>query len=124
MRIFKTRWFHRWAERERLTDTSLVRAVGDLGSGLVDANLGGNLFKKRIAVQGVGKRAGLRILLASRNQERVIFIYGFRKSQKANINDRELRALKLLATELLSYGTHELALALKYGALVEVQNGE
>ena len=65
MKIYKTRVFHRWADDEGLTDTSICAAVKEMKDGLFDADLGGGLFKKRIAKQGKGKSGGFRTLLAT-----------------------------------------------------------
>jgi hypothetical protein len=55
MRIFKTKWAHRWAAKEGLTDASLRAAVDEMRRGLVDADLGGGVFKKRATLHGRGK---------------------------------------------------------------------
>ena len=59
MKIYKTKWFHRWAAREGLADTMLHKAVSELEAGLADA-LGGYVYKKRIGLPGRGKRGGVR----------------------------------------------------------------
>jgi len=53
----------------------------------VEADLGGYLFKKRIARPGGGKSGGYRTILGFRrtSTERTIFLYGFAKNQRANI---------------------------------------
>ena len=45
MRVFKNRWFNQWATSEGLSDTSLLIAIDEINRGLVDANLGSNVFK-------------------------------------------------------------------------------
>lgn len=52
MRILKTKFFNKWAEKECLTDTALVSAINEMERGLVDAFLGGNVVKKRIGIRG------------------------------------------------------------------------
>lgn len=121
MRIFKTKWFHRWAAKEGLTETVLRAAVVELGQGLGDA-LGGYVYKKRIALPGRGKRGGARTLIAYRSGQAVFFMYGFPKNERANIDNDELKALRLLAKELLGYGAQELAKAVEAGELIEVSN--
>jgi len=49
MRVFKNKWFNRWARNEGITDTSLCTAANEMTSGNVEADLGGYLFKKRVA---------------------------------------------------------------------------
>ncbi len=57
-RTFKTRTFSKWMRKTDLKDQDLLLAVAEMEAGLVDADLGGNVFKKRIALPGMGKRAG------------------------------------------------------------------
>ena len=49
-RIFRTRTFSRWMRKSGVSDSDLTRAVEEMMQGLVDADLGGHLFKKRVAV--------------------------------------------------------------------------
>jgi hypothetical protein len=122
MRIFTTKWFTKWAAKERLTDEALRTAVAEMAQGLIDVSLGGHVYKKRVGVQGRGKRGGARTLLAFKADEKAFFIYGFAKSQRDNIGNQELQALKRLATELLAYSDQALNKALKAGELREVEN--
>lgn len=117
MNGFVTKTFDRWANKLRLSDDSLCVAFDEMARGLVDANLGGNLYKKRIAAFGRGKSGSFRTLVAFRSGDKAIFIYGFAKNERANIDDREERALKALAKELLAYSPRAIAMALKAGAL-------
>jgi len=96
MRVFKTKWFVRWAYAEGVSDAALLSAVEEMSRGLIDANLGGHVFKKRVGINGRGKRGGLRTLLAFRVGERAFFVFGFAKNERANVSDKALVALKLL----------------------------
>lgn len=120
MRIFKTRAFSRWATKEGLTDDTLRSAVDEMARGLIDAELGGQVCKKRVAVGGQGKSGGVRTLVAFRLEDKAFFMHGFAKNARANISDKELYALKLMARELLRYGCDALDQALCAGALVEI----
>ena len=51
MRVFKTRVFDRWAGKVGVTDAALLKAVADIERGLIDADLGSNLLKQRVAVR-------------------------------------------------------------------------
>jgi len=62
-----------------------------------------------------------RTLVAFRQGDKAFFVYGFAKNQRGNINDKELRALKLLAKELLNYPAASLARAMKAGELIEIE---
>jgi len=48
------------------------------------------------------------------------FVYGFAKSERANISAKELKALKKLADELLGYSEAQIASAAKAGELIEL----
>ena len=54
-RILKRKDFARWQSSEKLPDALLCKAVQEMESGLIDADLRGFLYKKRIARQGAGK---------------------------------------------------------------------
>ena len=103
MQIFKTKWFQRWAAREGLKDEALLAAVEEIGQGLIDADLGGHVVKKRIGTRGRGKSGSVRTLLAFQLDDKAFFIYGFSKNERSNVSQKELKALKLLASELLAY---------------------
>lgn len=93
MQIYKNKVFHKWAIKEGLKDTALQLAAQEMQQGLVDADLGGHIVKKRIAIEGRGKRGGVRTLLAYQSGSKAFFIYGFAKNAKSNIKADELRAL-------------------------------
>jgi hypothetical protein len=121
MRTFKTKAFAKWAVGEGLGDEALATAVAEMERGLIDVRLGGQVVKKRVALPGRGKRGGARTLVAFRAAERAVFVYGFAKNERANINDLELKALKLLAKELLNYSAASLSKAMKAGELIEIE---
>jgi hypothetical protein len=121
--ILKTLTFERWQKKTALADTVLRQAVHEMQQGLLDADLGGGLVKKRVARPGAGKRGGYRTLLATNQDDRWIFIYGFAKSERDNIAQQELRALKLLAKQLLTLSVEATRTALQHGELKEIPDG-
>jgi len=122
MRVFKNKWFQKWAAKEGLDDEALRTAVEEMENGLIDAELGGHVVKKRVALPGRGKRGGSRTLVVYQQADKAFFVYGFAKNERANINDKELKALKLLATQLLGYTNPALVKAIEAGELIEVIN--
>lgn len=78
MRVFKTRVFDRWAGEAGVTDTALLKAVADIERGLIDADLGSNLLKQRVALPGQGKSGSTRTLLATRFAGTLYFLSGLR----------------------------------------------
>ena len=121
MRVFKTRAFSRWAGTEGLGDDALGAAVLEMEAGLIDAELGGQVVKKRVAPPGRGRRGATRTLVAFRRAEKTFFIYGFNKTERANIGILELKALKLLAKELLGYPRRVLSKAMQAGELIGIR---
>jgi hypothetical protein len=124
MQIFQTKWFAHWASKEGLSSQVLCAAVEEISQGLVDANLGGHIIKKRVALGGRGKSGGVRTLLAFRLNDKAFFMYGFAKNQQSNITDKELKALKLLAAKLLAYDSSQLAIAIAAHELYEVREDD
>jgi hypothetical protein len=120
MVIYKTRWFNRWARKQGLDNFSLCAAVHEMAEGLYDADLGGGLFKKRIARPGQGKRSGFRTLVATNRGDQWFFIFGFPKNERSNIDKNEEEALKKLAIELLSLTAGALEIAKQDDELIEV----
>jgi len=121
VRIFKTPFFTKWAKKEKLTDALLRQAVKEMEEGLIDADLGGHIYKKRIALQGRGKRSGARSILAYQIREKAFFIFGFAKNEKATIDDEELRIAKVFAKELLKYPDIQLDKLVNDSKLYEVK---
>ncbi|MEW9824899.1 MAG: type II toxin-antitoxin system RelE/ParE family toxin (plasmid) [Candidatus Symbiodolus clandestinus] len=107
-RIFKTRHFSRWMRKTELTDNVLYAAIAEMTLGLVDADLGGGIVKKRVASSGRGKQGGPRCLVATNKGNKWFFIYGFEKNNRANITKNELEALQELAKKLLAMTIHQL----------------
>ncbi len=100
-RVFKTRHFNRWMRKTDLTDAALCAAVQEMAQGLIDADMGGAILKKRVALPGRGKSGGVRTLIATHRNTRWFFVYGFEKSERPNISPDELQALQDIAQELL-----------------------
>lgn len=119
-RILKTRTFNRWLRKTLLTDAALLKAIDEMEQGLVDANLGGNIYKKRVALPGRGKSGSTRTLIATNRQNRWFFMFGFEKNDKENITQAELAYLQEVAQIFLGYSSDELQLAIDKGELLEV----
>ena len=104
MRVFKNKWFHRWARREKISDALLLQAAEEIVKGQVEADLGGGLFKKRLPRAGSGKSGGYRVLVGYKkpNVERLIFLYAFAKNERANISDKDKTVLRLVAESFVS----------------------
>ncbi|WLD59694.1 type II toxin-antitoxin system RelE/ParE family toxin [Salinispirillum sp. LH 10-3-1] len=120
LRILKRKDFARWQTAEKLSDAALCKAAQEMESGLIDADLGGHLYKKRVARRGAGKSGGYRTLLSARVGHRYVFLHGFPKSDKANITRDEKNALQYAGKVFLELSAEELVKALQAGVLLEV----
>ncbi|MEO8768302.1 MAG: type II toxin-antitoxin system RelE/ParE family toxin [Nitrosospira sp.] len=120
MAAYKTRWFDRWARKQELTTPILSATVREMTAGLYDADLGGGLLKKRIARTGQGKSGGFRTLVATNKGNRWVFMYGFPKNERSNIDKDEEEALKKLAAHLLSFTAQAFDNAQRAGELMEM----
>ena len=121
MRVFKTKTFARLARRERISDASLREAVRRAERGLIDADLGGGVIKQRVARTGQGRSGGYRVLVAYRAKTRSVFLFGFAKSARANVDKDELATLRDIAKAWLAADSHALAGALNRGLIEEVE---
>lgn len=120
MAIYKTRWFDRWARKHGLSTSALCDAVHEMANGLYDADLGGGLVKKRVARPGQGKSGGFRTLVATNKGSRWIFVFGFPKNERSNIDKDEAESLKKLAAYLLSLSPQAIGNAQRADELIEV----
>ena len=121
MRIFKTKIFSKWSKKVKISDAALVKAILEIENGLTDANLGNNIYKKRVATQGKGKRSSTRTLLAYKKNNKAFFIYGFEKNVRSNITGNEKKQLQLAGEELLNFTDKEIDRKLAKGNLIEIK---
>lgn len=122
MRIFKTRTLAKFARQNDIGDDALIDAVERSVRGSIDADLGGQLIKQRVARPGQGKRGGFRMIIGIRS-DRAIFLFAFAKNERENIDKAELTTLREIGASFLSAGDKTIAQALKDGTLIEVKHG-
>jgi hypothetical protein len=121
MKKLKTRYFSRWARKSRIADDQLLAVAQEVEAGLFAANLGGNLYKVRLAGQSSGKSSGYRTIIAYRKGDRLLFLYGFAKKERDNIDSKELDSFKKLSKDYLSLSFSDLERAIKTGILLELE---
>ena len=124
MRTYKSRWFQRFARKEGIADAVLLEAVARAEKGLIDADLGGGVIKQRISRPGQGRSKGYRTIILFRRGAKAFFVYGFAKSQRANIDDLEKEQFKEAAKLVLALTEAQLAVRLKRGDFVEAKANE
>ena len=123
-RVLKTREFEKWRKKgSELSDEHLKRAVEEMSNGLIDANLGKGLFKKRISL-GKGKSKGARVLIATNREDRWIFMFGFNKNELANISITTKNSLQELSMDYLRATKSKIDNAIICGELIEVMYGK
>ena len=111
-------------DKERLTEECLKNGVRLLESGQCDADLGGGVYKQRLARAGEGKSGGYRVLICFRRGTRSFFMYGFPKSSRENISASEKNDLKKLAKILFAMTDEQLDEKVKAGAFQELKSEE
>jgi hypothetical protein len=105
-------------------DADLSDAVDEMMAGLIDADLGGHVVKKRVSLPGRGKSGGARTLVATNKEDRLYFVFGFAKNERANIDQNELRALQELASDLLGQNDRAIATSLAAGEILEISHDQ
>ncbi|EGW52593.1 hypothetical protein HMPREF1022_00361 [Desulfovibrio sp. 6_1_46AFAA] len=120
--ILKTRTFSRWLRKTLLTDAALLKAIDEMERGLVDADLGGNVYKKRVALPGRGKSGSARTLIATQWENRWIFLFGFEKNDRENITPAELAYLQNIAQDLLQCPEESILSGIERRELEEIRH--
>jgi hypothetical protein len=124
VRVYKLKAFARFQRRERIADRALAKAMQSAEQGLVDADLRGGLIKQRIARPGQGKSGGYRTVIAYRRGDLAVFLYGFAKNERANLDDDELTDWQRIGRRYLGLGDDELEAAVAADELTELSYGD
>ena len=124
LQVLATKSFARWMRRSKVTDHDLIAATEEMADGLIDADLGGHVVKKRVALHGRGKSAGARTIVATKFGRRWIYLFGFEKNERSNIDGSELKALQELAKSYLELNADETKSAIDEGKLIELNGDE
>jgi hypothetical protein len=126
MRVFVVPQVSRLMRKERLPDAILCRAARDVVAGVLgagDADLGGGLFKKRLARPGSGKSGGYRVIIAYRpaKMERVLFTYAFAKNAAATLTQQGHAALTKAAAAFLAADDQHISVLRTSGDVREIE---
>ena len=125
VKIYKVKSFQKWAKKQLIKDDLLLKAIYEIKSGLFDAKIGSFLYKKRIAFKGKGKRGSARTILAYKEGNKVIFLYGFAKNERDNITKKEQEALNEYAKMYMALSAAAIKKVVNLGELIEVvKNGQ
>ncbi len=120
MHVFKTKGFARFARRQKIEDAVLCVAIARAMQGLIDADLGGGVIKQRIPRKGQGSSGGFRTIVLYRSGSRAVFVDGFAKNDRGNIDEDDLGLFKELASEFLAYSAAQANKMLTTGAWIRV----
>ncbi len=120
MRIFKTKLFSRFTSKERISDKKLCDEIERIESGLIDADLGFDVYKQRVARPGEGRSSGYRVIILFRAVERAFFVHGFSKNERGNISDADLKHFRELAEQMLGLNEAGIEKILDTGEIMEV----
>jgi hypothetical protein len=122
MKTIKTKLFAKWANKNDVSDKSLLEASKEIAADNYEANYGSGVIKKRVANKGRGKSSSVRTIVAFKSGKDCFFIYGFEKSAKSNISPNEEKALKVVTASLYAYSGDEIVRQINNGALIEVSD--
>jgi hypothetical protein len=120
VRIFKNPWFVRFAGKEHITDGELREMVNRIETGQSCADMGGGVYKIRLARSGEGRSGGYRIILFFRSEDKTFYHYAYPKAARDNIDEKELRVFKKLAKRYLAMTDEQLTEAVKAGEVIEI----
>jgi len=119
--MFKNPWFARFASQAGIQDSELKEIVRNvLEKGQADADLGGGVYKVRVARSGEGKSGGYRVIVFFKVKERAFFHYGFAKAARDNISGGELKIMKKQAKKHFAQTDEQIQKQLKNGTLIEI----
>ena len=124
MTVLMTKTFARFARKSGLTDVSLAKAAAEVAAGEFDADLGGHVYKQRVARSGGGKSGGFRTIILFKVGGHSFFAHGFAKNEKANVTAKELKALKKLAELLLALSDGDIDKGIAAGEFVKVEDDD
>jgi len=113
-------WFTRFAGKENIKDSELKEIVNQLEMGYANADLGGGVYKMRMARSGKGKSGGYRVIMFFRSKEKTFYHYAYPKAARENISEKELQFFKKLSKKYLALTDDQLATALDAGELIEI----
>ncbi|MCG8375117.1 MAG: type II toxin-antitoxin system RelE/ParE family toxin [Chlorobiales bacterium] len=124
MKRLSTKWSKKWSKKTKLSRQELLGAIDALEAGQSTADLGHHLFKVRVKREHSGKSSGYRTIILFRTDDRAIFLFGFGKNEKDNLDKNELRCFKKLGDDLLSLNTIELGRAISQKVLFDLEDME
>jgi hypothetical protein len=120
MKRLKTKWFDKWAKKQKLSDEKLLLAITDMRNDLSSNSLGGGLYKVRVSSERRGKSSGYRTIVVYSENDRAVMVYGFKKKEQETLSPSELKSFKILSKDILALDDTELASAVEKKVFIEI----
>jgi len=120
MKRLMTKHFHKWANKQKISDQDLSNALEEVENGQYEATLSAYLIKKRVRFEGMGKSGSGRTIICYKHNDKAIYLHGFAKNEKSNLTDKELKAFKALSKVLINLSEEDIILAIAQGDFIEV----
>lgn len=124
MRKLKNKYFAKWQKKTDLTDADLHVTIENLKNSKSAPGIGKFLHKVRVAREGEGKSGGYRTIIVYKKNEIALFVYGFGKGEKDNLDEKELKHWKTLAKDICGYTENEIRRAITKGKFLELEEIE
>ena len=124
MDVYLTKWMARYSRREGISHRALSDAIRRAERGLIDADLGSGLIKQRVAREGKGRSGGYRTIIGYRRAGRAIFLYGFAKSERENVEPDDLKTVRETGAVWLTADAAKIQRGLATGELEELPYDE
>jgi len=79
------------------------------------------LFKVRVKKEHSGKSSGFRTIVVYQQDNKAIFLYGFEKNEKANIDSSELQYFRKFGNDLLAMNSKQLEQFVEQNILFNIE---
>jgi hypothetical protein len=119
---YKLKDFAKWAKKEGISDEELGVVVSEMSRGLLGDRLGAHIYKKRLKVEGRGKRGGARAIVLFKDKDVTLFLYGYLKNEQADISQNEERQLRLFAHDFMKLSSADRAKLKAQGRLIAIKS--
>ncbi|MBF0478929.1 MAG: type II toxin-antitoxin system RelE/ParE family toxin [Candidatus Omnitrophica bacterium] len=120
MKYIKTKYFHKWAKKNEITDYVLFESIKEFQEGLFEAHLGHKLYKKRVAAKGKGKSGSTRTILFYEKDQKIIFCFGFAKNVADNLDNDDKLLLYRLAKDFEKLNLNQMERLINTGSFIEI----
>lgn len=122
MKILITNWFKKWLKKVNIEKDDLISSANIMNKNNGTAvNLGSGLFKIRVKRKGQGKRGSYRTILIFKKDKLILYVYGFAKNEKDNLEKDELKLFKKLSKDIIRMSDDELFNQIKLGSFINLE---